>query len=271
MNDRELNIWPSLDGWLTAHKSFYSKARITPSAGSVIHLLAGDKLVQHDSKAIANTYESFDRSIQRRAAKAAGSSVEDLTGDYSQTSFSASRLAMALPNLLNDIRRKQIVERFYKAVFVAWLEEQVNIGAIELPKHAVGFYEAREAYTCATFNGRGPVSSDPKKTREALIMGLESGLISLTEALAEDGKDLETHLEQLAQERKLLKRYGLEHPLYATLVGKQPEDEEVEAPQGKSKAAPERETFAASQPRRRGRPPKVRMVDDEEKREESSR
>ncbi len=264
VSDRESHIWNNLDGWLNAHDSFYGgKAKITPQVGSVIHLLAGDKLVQHDSKAVANTYDAFDKSIQRRAAKAAGSSVEDLTGDYSQTSFSASRLAMALPSLINEIRRKQVVEKFYASVFSAWLEEQINLGAIDLPKSARGFYECRSAYCNASFLGKGPVSADPKKTREALIMGLEAGLVSLTDALAEDGKDLETHLETLAQERKLLQRYGLEHPLYATLTGKQPENAEVEPDDKASSVKPERDTFASSQPapRRRGRPPKARIID----------
>jgi hypothetical protein len=81
--------------------------------------------------------------------------------------------------------------------------------------------------------------------------------------LAEDGKDLETHLETLAQERKLLQRYGLEHPLYATLTGKQPENAEVEPDDKASSVKPERDTFVSSQPapRRRGRPPKVRIID----------
>ena len=269
VNDRESHIWNNLDGWLTAHDSFYGgaggKARVTPQVGSVIHLLAGDKLVQHDSKAVSNTYDAFDKSIQRRAAKAAGSSVEDLTGDYSKTSFSASRLAMALPSLINDIRRKQVVERFYKAVFTAWLEEQWNLGAISLPKDAKSFYEARDAYCNASFLGKGPVSADPKKTREALVMGLEAGLVSLTDALAEDGKDLETHLETLAQERKLLQRYGLEHPLYATLTGKQPENAEVEPDDKPSSVKPERDTFVSSQPapgRRRAKAAKAKRLDD---------
>ncbi len=269
VNDRESHIWNNMGAWLTAKDDFYSKAKITPQAGSVIHLLAGDKLVQPDSKAVSNTYDAFDKSIQRRAAKAAGVSAESLTGNYAEVNFSASRLAEALPNLINDIRRKQVVERFYKAVFTAWLEEQINLGAIELPKSAKGFYEAREAYCCATFNGRGPISSDPLKTQKALIMGLEAGLVSLTEALSADGKDLETHLEQLSQERKLLQRYGLEHPTFAVMTGAQPENSEVEPTDKSAKPAAERDTFASSQPapRRRGRPPKVRMIDMSEEEE----
>ena len=267
VNDRESHIWNNLDGWLNAHDSFYGgKARITPQVGSVIHLLAGDKLVQHDSKAVSNTYDAFDKSIQRRAAKAAGVSAESLTGNYAEVNFSASRLAEALPNLINDIRRKQVVERFYKAVFTAWLEEQINLGAIELPKSAKGFYEAREAYCCATFNGRGPISSDPLKTQKALIMGLEAGLVSLTEALSADGKDLETHLEQLSQERKLLQRYGLEHPTFAVMTGAQPENSEVEPTDKSAKPAVERDTFVSSQPapRHRGRPRKASIDNPEE-------
>ena len=107
----------------------------------MIHLLRAINSSNTDAKAVSNTYDAFDKSIQRRAAKAAGVSAESLTGNYAEVNFSASRLAEALPNLINDIRRKQVVERFYKSVFTAWLEEQINLGAIEIPKNARGFYE----------------------------------------------------------------------------------------------------------------------------------
>ncbi len=177
------------DTWLSEREEIYGKARITPQVGTINHLAPGDALKFHRSETPNNTFDAFNKSLVRKAAKAAGSAVEDLSGDYSQTSFSASRLATALPHEINLRRRKDIVERFYKAVFEAFLEEQIERGLIEIPAGAKSFYEAKAAYCNAKFLGKGVVSPDPKKTTEWQLLKLENGLASFTEILAEDGKD----------------------------------------------------------------------------------
>lgn len=205
----------NLGEWATLKTDFYSKAKIKPDVGSVFHLLPFDKLELHESKAPNDTFDAFDKSLMRKAAKAAGSSWEDLSGDFSQTSFSASRLATALPHEITLKRRKEIVERLYKAVFDCWLEEMVALGAIELPGSAPDFYEAKSAWCSARFLGKGRVSPDELKTANAQIRRLEAGLATMTEIAAEDGVDLEARVETLLAEKAFLESKGLEHPFFA--------------------------------------------------------
>jgi lambda family phage portal protein len=177
--------------------------------GVISHLAAGDKLKLHRSESPNSTYDSFDKSLSREAAKSAGSSAEDASGDYSQTSFSASRLAMELPSRINDRRRAAIVKPFYQTVFASWLEEQMETGAIKLPDGAPEFWEAKDAYSNAVWRGKGKPTSDPLKTAQADVLELESGLTTLEAKLGERGLDFEEVIAQRKSEREALEAAGL--------------------------------------------------------------
>jgi lambda family phage portal protein len=172
-------------------------------------LAQGDKLKMHRSETPNATYDSFDKSLSREAAKAAGSSAEDLSGDYSQTSFSASRLAMELPSRITDRRRMAIVRPFYQTVYASWLEEALETGAIQLPEGAPEFWQAKDAYTNAIWRGKGKPSSDPLKTAQADVLELESGLTTLEAKLGERGLDFEEVIAQRKSEREQLAAAGL--------------------------------------------------------------
>ena len=102
-----------------------------------------------------------------------------------------------------------ITEAFYSAVFAGWLEEAIETGAIELPKNAPQFYAAREAYTEALWLGLGRVQPDPLKAAQATKLEIELGLTTLTDALAERGRDFEIVLEERKAERDQLREAGL--------------------------------------------------------------
>jgi lambda family phage portal protein len=199
----------SPEAWLAARGAFYGEAKVQLQPGVISHLAQGDKLKLHRSETPNATYDAFDKSLSRESAKAAGSSAEDLSGDYSQTSFSASRLAMELPSRINDRRRMAIVRPFYQTVFASWLEEQMETGAIKLPDGAPEFWEAKDAYSNAIWRGKGKPTSDPLKTAQADVLELESGLTTLEAKLGERGLDFEEVIAQRKSEREALAAAGL--------------------------------------------------------------
>jgi lambda family phage portal protein len=199
----------SPEAWLKSRGEYYGEAKVQLQPGVISHLAQGDKLKLHRSETPNATYDSFDKSLSREAAKAAGSSAEDLSGDYSQTSFSASRLAMELPSRINDRRRMAIVRPFYQTVFASWLEEQMETGAIKLPDGAPEFWEAKDAYSNAIWRGKGKPTSDPLKTAQADVLELESGLTTLEAKLGERGLDFEEVIAQRKSEREALAAAGL--------------------------------------------------------------
>lgn len=206
---------------------FYTNAKITPQPGVINHLMPGDKLKFNAVQNPSHTFADYDRSLTRKAARAGGDSYENVSGDYSQTNFSASRMAAEQPHRLNVRRREAIVVPFYRAVYAAWLEEQLETGAIRLPRNAAPFWWAKEAYVAAKFIGLGRFQPDPKKAAEADILALVNNLETLEDVLAERGKDLETHVAQIASERKLLAKYGLTFAGLSVQANPEPDDDET--------------------------------------------
>jgi lambda family phage portal protein len=202
----------SPEAWLKSRGEFYGEAKVSLQPGTISHLAMGDKLKLHRSETPNATYDAFDKSLNREAAKAAGSSAEDLSGDYSQTSFSASRLAMELPSRINKRRRDAIVVPFYANAFAAWLEEAIETGAIVLPAGAPDFWENPAAYTNSVWRGEGKPSSDPFKTAQADVLELENGLASYESKLGERGIDFEELLAQRTSEKKQMEAAGFTYP-----------------------------------------------------------
>ncbi len=215
---------------------WYDKAKIKLGAGTISHLAPGDKLKFNKPEALQQAYDPFQKALTREASRAAGAMVEDISGDFSQTSFSASRLATELPYRLTLKRRKAIVEKFYATVFEAWLEEQIERGFIELPAGAPPFWAARKAYCCAQWLGNGRVVADAKKAADATQVELKLGLTTLRDALAERGLDLEETIRQRKAERDMLRDAGL--PTIEEATASNPaqvqdaEDDQSEQPDG---------------------------------------
>jgi capsid protein len=178
----------------------------------VAHLAPGDEFQIHRVEAPHRTFEAFDNSLGREAAKAAGSSAESLSGDYSKTSFSASRLAEELPWRINLRRRSAIVEPLYRAVFRAWAEEQFETGRIALPKNAPAFWEAPDAYTASMWRGSGRPVADQLKAAQADTLEVENGLSTLEAKLGERGLDFEETLAQRKAEKQQFEAAGFTYP-----------------------------------------------------------
>ncbi len=200
-----------VEGFLKTRGDWYSKTKINPTVGTVNHLHPGDKLKFNRAENPSASYKDFDTALSRKAAKAAGLSYEEMSGDFSATSFSASRFAADLPNRINLRRRQIIAEKFYRDAYRAFLEEALETGLVELPEGAPAFWQDPDAYACAKFLGAGKSEPDPKKAMDATVNGLVNNVLSLADVLAERGVDIEEHLEKLSHERKLMAKFGLSY------------------------------------------------------------
>lgn len=198
--------------WAAVRSEHYKHAPMSFKPGAVGHLARGDTFKLHRPEAPGDGYQPFDKSLGRSFAKAAGMSAEDTSGDFSDTSFSASRLAMELPHRIVLRRRQIIVEPFYQAVYSAWLEEMMETERIALPSGAPKFWEAPEAYCASMWRGSGKPVADIYKQRQADVLALENGLTTFEEVLGADGKDLESHIAQRKAERLMFETAGLEYP-----------------------------------------------------------
>lgn len=203
----------SPEAWAEAGASYYETVKVNLQPGVVTHMMKGDRLVMHRPQSPNTVHDALDKSLLREAAKAAGASAEDVSGDYSQTSFSASRLAQELPWRINKRRRSAIVEAFYQAAFAAWLEEACETGRVRLPDGAPAFWQASEAYSNAVWRGEGKPIADPLKAAQADILEIENGLSTIEAKLGERGLDFEEVLAQRKSEREQLEAAGLRYPV----------------------------------------------------------
>lgn len=215
----------SPEAWAEAQAAYYETVKVNLQPGVVTHMMKGDRLVLHRPQSPNTVHDALDKSLSREAAKAAGSSAEDVSGDYSQTSFSASRLAQELPWRINKRRRSAIVEPFYQAVFGAWLEEACETGRIRPPNDAPAFWQAPDAYSAAVWRGEGKPVADPLKAAQADILEIENGLSTLEAKLGERGLDFEEVLAQRKSEREQLEAAGLRYPVPKNRDDWKPEDD----------------------------------------------
>lgn len=209
--DERIDDMPLAD-LIQMRADWYSKSRISATPGVVNYLPPGDQLHFHSSEHPTSTFDSFDKSLVRSAAKAAGSSFEETAGNFADTSFAASRLALGLPHRINLRRRKVVLEQLYRAACHAVVEEAFATGELTEPRGAPKFVDAPDLYLEAKWLGQGPISADPKKTTEAAVLAIENHLTTLADVLAEDGQDLEAVLEQRKAETEMLRAAGLETP-----------------------------------------------------------
>ncbi|HXF24366.1 MAG TPA: hypothetical protein VN602_07590, partial [Gemmatimonadaceae bacterium] len=69
--------------------------------------------------------------------------------------------------------------------------------------------------------GRGWAWVDPLKDMQATILGIQHGIDSRTDALTEQGLDLETTFQHLSEEIKLAEEYGIDiNPVAPPVAGK---------------------------------------------------
>lgn len=198
--------------WATVRAEHYKNAPMSFKPGAVGHLARGDTFKLHRPEAPGTSYHPFDKALGRVAARAAGASASATSGDFSDTSFSASRLEMETPHRTVLRRRQAIVETFYAAVYNAWVEEMIESERIEIPKGAPRFWENPDAYCSSVWRGSGKPVADIYKQRMADVLALENGLTTFEEVLGADGKDLESHIAQRKVERQMFEAAGLEYP-----------------------------------------------------------
>jgi len=188
---------------------YYQDNRVELKPSQINFLAPGDAFEFHSAKTPNGTFEAHHNSLVRLAAKSAGLSYEEVSGDYSKTSFSASRLATELPYRIALRERNSVLIPWYAAVYRCFVEEALETGAVRLPRGAKPFYACPEAYLGATWNGPGRVVADPKKAAEADVLEIENGLSTLALKLAERGLDYDEVQSQREREMRDITKRGL--------------------------------------------------------------
>lgn len=157
-------------------------------------------------------FDSFTRAMLRLIAAALGVTYEELSMDFSQTTYSSCRAAMAIAwnetLALRGLLSAQIATPF----FAAWLEEAIDLGIVRLPAGAPDFIDAMDAYAQCKWIGPARGYLDPTKEIDAAAARIAAGVSSLQDECDEQGKDWEEVAQQSQFEREYYQQLGIPYP-----------------------------------------------------------
>jgi lambda family phage portal protein len=198
---------------LTPHQQMrldmYGEAPINVDGVRVNFLAPGDKAEFLNPRHPNSVFEQFERTALRNVASASGLSYEQLSMDWSQSNYSSARAALLEVWRGLTARRQYFARTFMQPIYAAWLEEAIDKGQVRAPATARPFREALGAWTRAKWIGPARGWVDPVKESTAAALRMAHGLSTLEDECAEQGKDYQEVLLQLAREKREKEKLGL--------------------------------------------------------------
>lgn len=182
-----------------------ASSSIRVGSTSIEALPNGVKLNQLSSNHPSSASPEFQKTFYKRLAAGLGISYLTLMLDLDDSTYSGSRATALLERPTYKRFRTILIEKILNRVYKLWLTEYLSKNKATMPK-IDGKYDA---YFEFEFMGLGFDYINPKDEADAQVVALNSGLITLTEILAERGKDLEDHLKTLVAEKEKLSQYGI--------------------------------------------------------------
>lgn len=180
--------------------------KVTDMASGIFKYLGpGEKMTSMIPTRPGGQFEPFVRSKLRTIASGSGVAYESVSGDYSQSNYSSSRLALVeirdhwkiLQAWLIDAMTQPIYERF---LWGAVLSGEVKIGDFEVNT---------DAYLYPRWTPRGWSWVDPAKEVLADVAAVRAGFKTQSEVIAEHGGDFEELAVQREHEIEIAHQNGL--------------------------------------------------------------
>lgn len=172
----------------------------------IIKSLAPGETFQGFNPARPNTgLIDFLRYLLRCFAVGTGISYESVSGDYSQSNYSSTRLAQLSERDMWRVMQAWLIRTFHQRVYEAWLELAVLSDVLPLP----GYEAAPEIYQAVRWMPRGWDWVDPIKEVAAAKAAVRSGFQTVADVIAGKGGDIEDVFRQRQREIELAAQYGL--------------------------------------------------------------
>jgi lambda family phage portal protein len=173
--------------------------QLSGEAGDVPYLGRGQHVNTLDPNVPQDNYPEFTKAVLRSIAVGLGTSYVKLAGDWSDTSFSSSRMAHADDNDEWIAAQEHFIEIVVRRVVEAWLMSAMLKGKIP----ANGYDIAK--INRIAYQGRRWVSPKPAEDVEVYERRIALGLDSRSEIAASEGRDLWETWEKLKEEQDYAK------------------------------------------------------------------
>ncbi|MEM7523312.1 MAG: phage portal protein, partial [Pseudomonadota bacterium] len=203
--------------------AFHKEREISLDGARIPTLYPGEKVSQLAGAHPHSAFEAFTQSALGSVAAALGLSREELTGDYSGANYSALRGAFLKSWKSLTARRDAFAEHIATPIYLAWLEEAMDRGDVEIPPGAPDLWDAPYAWSRCAWLGPARGWVDPTKEAQAAEIRMRAGLSTLQQEAAEQGRDWEETLEQRAAERTMARELGLDVEAVAERIRTEPQ------------------------------------------------
>lgn len=167
----------------------------------------GLRFKQYDPQHPTTAFEAFSKAILRGIASGLDVSYHYLSNDLTDVNYSSIRAGVLDERDVWKDLQAFIAEHFLQPVFEGWMDMAL------LTQQIPYSHSNYEKYIRARWQARGWPWVDPKSDAEARQLTLDMKLDTAANIAAETGQDLEEIYIQLALERDLRKKYGLDATL----------------------------------------------------------
>ena len=208
-NHEKAGIGGDLDAWDDRRAGWYADAPIDIEGASGIgHLFSGEELKLLRSETPNATYEAFARMLCREIASCLAIGYPTLTGDYSNDTYSSTRMRTAELWPVMKRRRANYPGAVCQLAYECWLEEEIDAGRIEFPGGIDNFLDNRSAACAADWRGPAKPQADDEKHAKAIQVLRDEGVVSDEEIIGEMGGDYERTYRQIAREQSFATSSG---------------------------------------------------------------
>lgn len=177
--------------------------------GSITQLSTGSEFQSWDPTHPTTAFKDFVKAILRSIASGLNVSYNSLASDLEGVNYSSIRQGVLDDRDSWRLLQNWLIESFHQPVYEAWLESAMRTGKVRF-----SFSKERlEKFSSAKWSPRGFSWIDPVADVQANLMAVQMGVKSLTEITAEQGRDFEETVEEIAREREILREAGLEDVL----------------------------------------------------------
>lgn len=186
------------------HENYMPVIDVEP--GSFHQLPSGYSMEMWDPKHPSTGFGEFESAMLRGVASGLNISYAALSNDLSSVNYSSIRQG-ALDER-DGYRSLQmfVTQHFVEPVFRQWLMSAMDFGSIPIPANRFDKF-SDQTY----FYGRGWNWVDPLREIQAAVVGLNSGVLSLSDISANYGRDAEETLSKIARDKELAEQFGLEY------------------------------------------------------------
>lgn len=217
--------------WHDSRMGIYGPGGLSVKDNKIPALAPGDEVEINNTTRQVGAFGAFKKAYLQDFATALGIPYMVLSEDWESVSYSAARAALAETWRIVTEDRASFIADTVSPIFAEVITEAFYRGYLVEPDGWPDFEDEPGAYLNANWTGPGRGYVDPLKEAQANELLRQMGVTTLDQICADQGRDWEDTLEQLAVEREKLREMGLTELDLASVLGAPQSSEEGTADQ----------------------------------------